>query len=287
VQSELEYIIGKIDSKTFDKNNNKFTIIDKITNITRMGIRNSSLTRVKPLFDFINSDIEKLNRFLGLFDYKHRIEHNSSIEIGYGHYEKKLPPSKLLLIWMLQNIKDLNKVDNYGVDPIKSKKTYDRRKRLFAGDTILIDEAIKIIETSPKLPEKDWYIFEGYTLPDIYIETTDSIFVGEAKRTEKDITTNTTWFRHRDQLIRHIDSLLDQPKKIYSFYILEKEEYLNGIYEKRMKLYSTKDYFNKNLNHRDNSKIERAFNSFIGFVFWEDIADCFNINFPDNVNNLD
>lgn len=248
-----------------------------------MGLRNSSITRVKPLFDFINSDIDKLNRFIGLFGINQIFEHSSLIEIRYGDNEKKIPPSKSLLIWMLQNLSDLNKVDNYGVDSIDSE-TYKRRKLLFSGDIKSIDEAISIIQTKSKLPERDWYIFEGNTFPDIFIETTDSVFVGEAKRTEKDITTKTKWLSQRDQLIRHIDSLSDQPKKIYSFYILEKEEYLKGFYKDRMELYSTKDYFILNLKHRDDSIIERAFNSFIGFVFWDDIADCFNINFPDKMN---
>lgn len=44
-----------------------------------MGIRNSSLTRVKPLFDFINSDIDKLNRLFELFDNNQRFEQNSLI----------------------------------------------------------------------------------------------------------------------------------------------------------------------------------------------------------------
>ena len=251
-----------------------------------MGKRNSSLTRVKPLFDFIKSDIDKLNRFFELFENTNkRVKQNSLIEIRYGNNEKKIPPPKSLLIWMLQNLNDLNKVNNYGVSNISSE-TYKKRSELFSGNTKLIDEAINTIKTKTKLPERDWYIFEGNTFPDIFIETTDSIFIGEAKRTEKDITTKTIWLNQRDQLIRHIDSLLDLPKPIYSFYILEKEEYLKGTYKKRMELYSKKNYFKENLKHRDDSTIERAINSFIGFVFWEDIADCFDISFPDEINNF-
>jgi hypothetical protein len=246
-----------------------------------MGIRNSSLTRVKPLFDFINSDVDKLNRFFSLFNFKNqRIAHNSLIEIRYGYNEKKIPPSKTLLIWMLQNLNDLNKLANYGVDNIDSE-TYKNRKLLFSGNAKVLDEAINRIQTHNEHPQRGWFIFEGNSSPDIFIETNDSIFVGEAKRTEKDITTKTKWLSQRDQLIRHIDSLLDQRKKIYSFYILEKDEYLKGYYKERMELYSKKDYFKLNLRHRDDEITERAYNSFIGFVFWEDIADYFNICFPD------
>ncbi len=251
-----------------------------------MGKRNSSLTRVKPLFDFINSDIDKLNRFLELFkNTKKRVKQNSLIEIRYGENEKKIPPSKSILIWMLQNLDTLNKVKNYGVKNIDSE-TYKKRSELFSGNVKLIDEAINTIQTKTKIPDKGWYIFEGNTFPDIFIETSDAIFIGEAKRIENDITTKTIWLNQRDQLIRHIDSLLDQPKPIYSFYILEKEEYLKGTYKKRMELYSKKDYFKENLKHRDDKIIERAFVSFIGFVFWENIADCFEISFPDKIKDF-
>lgn len=250
-----------------------------------MGIRNSSLTRVKPLFDFFGSDVSKLNQFFGLFNYNNqRIEQNSLIEIRYGDFEKKIPPSKSLLIWILQNLNYLNKVDNYGVDNIDSK-TYKKRKLLFSGDTKTLNEAVNIIKTKTTLPERDWYIFEGNTFPDIFIETSDSIFIGEAKRTEKNITTKTKWLSQRDQLIRHIDSLLDQPKMLHSFYILEKNEYLNGCYKEQMELYSKNDYFKLNLKHRSDPYIEKAFKSFIGFIFWDDIADSFNIQFPDKINN--
>lgn len=249
-----------------------------------MGLKNSSLTRVKPLFDFIDSDANKLNSLLDLFEIKNqRIEQNSLLEIRYGNNEKKIQPSKSHLIWMLQNLNHLNKVDNFGATKIDSY-TFKKRSQLFSGENKFVDEAIKIIKTKSKLPERGWYIFEGNTFPDIYIETTDSIFIGEAKRTEKDITTKTKWLNQRDQLIRHIDSLLDQPKAIYSFYILEKDEYLKGYYKERMKLYSKKDYFKENLKHRDEIIIEKAFKSFIGFTFWEDIAPIFNISFPDKID---
>lgn len=248
-----------------------------------MGIRNSTHTRVKPLFDFINSDINNLNCLLDLFDKNLRIEHNSLIEVLYGNKEKKIPPSKSILIWMLKHLEELNKLDNYGTNSVNSK-TYLKREQLFNGNTKIMEEAINQINTNLPLPKSAWYIFEGYSCPDIFIETNDCIFIGEAKRTEKDITTKTKWLNQRDQLIRHIDSLLDQNKDIYSFYILENKEYLKGVYERSMKLYTNKDYFKLNLKHRDDLSIERAFESFIGFIFWEDIADCFNICFLDTKN---
>jgi len=251
-----------------------------------MGIRNSSLTRVKPLFDFIDSDVDKLNQLFGLFKRKiPKIEENSIIEIRYGDNEKKIPPSRSLLIWMLQNLKELNNVKNFGVDN-KNTETYQKRKSLFSGDKKILNDAIKIIKTKVKLPNRAWYIFEGKTHPDIFIETIDSIFIGEAKRTEKDITTTTKWLNKRDQLIRHVDSMLDQPKQIYSFYILDKNQYSKGNFKKRMEQYKNKEYYKENLRHRDDLSIEKAKNSFIEFIFWDDIAEYFKIEFPDKVKNF-
>ena len=162
-----------------------------------MGIRDSSLTRVKPLFDFIDSDVDKLNQLFGFFKSNiSKIEKNSIIEIRYGDNEKKIPPSRNLLIWMLQNLKALNEVKNFGVVN-ENSETYQKRKGLFSGDKKILDDAIQIIQTKTKLPDRDWYIFEGKTHPDIFIETIDSIFIGEAKRTEKDITTTTKWLNKR------------------------------------------------------------------------------------------
>ncbi len=250
-----------------------------------MGRKDSTFTRVKPVFDFIGNDSEKLNKFFRLFgDQAPVIEQDLVKEIRYGKNEKLLAPSKSLLIWMLQHLGDLNPVVNFGVD--LGSDTYLKREMLFAGDEKILNEAIDLISSKNQIPKREWYIFEGYTHPDIYIETDDSIFVGEAKRTESDITTKTKWLNPRDQFIRHIDSLLDQPKKIYSFYLLDKDEYLKGVYPDRMKLYLNSDYIKSNLKHRNEADIERAIESFIGFIFWNDIAECFDIKFPDTIEDL-
>ena len=164
--------------------------------------------------------------------------------------------------------------------------TYLKREKLFAGDKKILNEALNLISTNNPLPKSAWYIFEGYTHPDIYIETDDSIFICEAKRTERRYYNKNNWLNPRDQFIRHIDSLLEQPKKIYSFYLLDKDEYLKGVYPQKMELYQSFDYFKSNLRHRKESDIKRAMESFIGFIFWDDIAECFKINFPDTIKDL-
>ena len=247
-----------------------------------MGKNDSSLTRVKPLFDFINKDEVKLNQLFELF--KHEkieiIKKGSIIEFKYGTKEKSIPPSKSRLLWMLIHLDILTRVKDYGANT-KNSTTFTKREQLFKGHQGTLFEAITKICKIGKLPKTAWYIFEGHTKPDIYIETTDSIFVGEAKRTETNITTTTVWSENRDQLIRHIDALLDQKKKIYSFYILDKIEFGKGIYSQRMGQYRDEEYFKANLPHRDDKLVKRAKESFIGYIFWQQIEKLFDITFPD------
>lgn len=249
-----------------------------------MGEKNSTLTRVQPLFKFINKDEEKLNQLFKLFNNKEieNITKDYIKEIRYGTDEKSIPPSKSRLLWMLIHLDILTRVKDYGANT-KNSTTFTKREQLFKGHQGTLFEAITKICKIGKLPKTAWYIFEGYTNPDIYIETTDSIFVGEAKRTERDITTKTKWSENRDQLIRHIDALLDQKKKIYSFYILDKIEFDKGIYPKRMKQYSDEEYFKANLPHRDDKLVKRAKESFIGYIFWQQIEKLFDITFPNTI----
>ena len=247
-----------------------------------MGQKNSSLTRVMPLFDFIGNDILKLNKLISMIQSDIQPITNLKEKIKYGKNEKGLQPPKSHLLWQIDNFSLLKVPNDFGSK--EGNETYNLRMKLYEGDIETIINAKNSILNNKITPKSAWFIFEGYTYPDIYFETDKAIFIGEAKRTEKNITTKTTWMQERDQLIRHIDSVLDSPKQIFSFYILEKKEFDKGKYEKSMELYRYKDYFKRNLKHRNNEKeIKKAFESFIGYLFWEDIAKEFCITFPDEI----
>ena len=183
-----------------------------------MGEKNSSLTRVQPVFDYINLDIQKLNQFFSLFDKKVSIT-SKILFCKYGENEASIKPPKELLLWCINNIDKLNSVE---FEKIKESDSTINRKRyaLYTNDPATKQKALTELKNE-HLPEKAWFIFEGYTHPDIYIETKNEIFIGEAKRTESILTTSTTWMIERDQLIRHIDSVIDSKKKVYSFFIFQ------------------------------------------------------------------
>lgn len=143
-------------------------------------------------------------------------------------------------------------------------------------------EALKLIKENPE-KTKEWYIFEGYSKPDIYIETTNSIFIGEAKRTEPHLTTSTQWLNPRDQLIRHADSVIDGPKKVYYFFIFAESK----INDYELKRYEDIDYYEKNLPHRKNAdEFQKFKDSYYGYTTWEKIPILFGITFPDTIDDI-
>lgn len=138
-----------------------------------------------------------------------------------------------------------------------TKKSSIERAKLFSNDENQKKTALSNLEKQ-KLPQVAWYIFEGYTQPDIYIETRTTIIVGEAKRTEDKLTTETTWLKNRDQLIRHIDTVIDSGKEVYSFFLVENKDLYN------FENYSDIEYFKKSLPHRDEKTLKKDFR----YILW-------------------
>jgi hypothetical protein len=239
-----------------------------------MGIFDSTKTRVQPLFDFIACDSAKMSVLFSLFS-KNNTEYFDDIsECFYGDNEKSIAPSKVLLRWCLDNLDKLSMPKNYGVNI--TSPSYKKRESLFSNDASTIFEAKRLV-CQNILPQKAWYIFEGYTHPDVYFESNNAIYIGEAKRTEDKLTPSTTWLRERDQLIRHIDAVIESRKEIKSFLIVDKPEFYN------IDNYNAYAFFENSMPHRDKKTIERAHTSFIGYCTWDDICKKFNIRFPNTI----
>jgi len=243
-----------------------------------MGKHNSTYTRVKPLFDQIKGDLDKLNNFLNLINENIKL---SSIPepIYYGENEKILPPSIELLIYLVENNHILNQDILQKDDDGETRR---KRKLLFDGNVEIRNEALNLLKRS-NVPKSGWYIFEGYTQPDIYIETEDKIIIGEAKRTEDKLTTSTKWLLNKDQLIRHIDSVLDTSKNIFSFLIIDHEVSKNHNYKKGLENLIDRNYYKLNLPHRDEYQIDKAYKSYQGHLYWNEIETKLKINFPDTI----
>ena len=237
----------------------------------------STKTRVIPLFDFFSGDITKINKLLSLLSEPNKVLlSDNNLIIRYGTNEMTIPPTKKLLNWCIENLPLLMIPKNYGVK--RNSETYNKRDSLFKGDTNSKSKAFTLLHQN-KSPKRDWYIFEGYTHPDIYIETEDTIIVGEAKRIEPKLTTSTEWLKKRDQLIRHVDAIIDSGKKVYSFLIISE----NKINTYNLSAYNDLSYYKESLRHRNDMEIEKIKSTYLGYTTWDEIQKAFGVNFPKTV----
>lgn len=245
-----------------------------------MGIRNSTFTRVKPLFDRIKDNPREIDRFLSKMSGYRRVRVDySGYKVSYGECEKRLKPPRSLLVWQIENKEKLSIPKDFGVK--KTSPSYPKRKKFFEGDPRLLDEARALIAQA-NLPGRDWYIFEGYTAPDVFIETRSHLIIGEAKRTENELTTSTTWLGVRDQLVRHIDAVIDSSKEILSFFLFSKQGF-HDHYSQKMENYSSIEYLKRSLPHRGDDTIKKIAETFIGYSFWEDLGRLFSMQYPDTI----
>jgi hypothetical protein len=72
---------------------------------------------------------------------------------------------------------------------------------------------------------RGWWIFEGPTYPDVFIETPGALIVVEGKRTEAGPTTCTTWMKNRHQIWRHMDAAWEVrgDRAVYGLFIVQGE----------------------------------------------------------------
>lgn len=256
-----------------------------------MGEKDSTLTRVVPLMKFLNKDISKINRLLQLFEKKVSID--SGI-IGY-YYGKKtngdpgelsIPAKAELLEWYILHPENLDKTQNIQKNGSPKEATIIARNEFFNGNKNRQEEALSAIKKlkskKKQTYKREWYFFEGYTNPDIFIETDSVILIGEAKRTESHLTNEVRWYKDRDQLIRHVDSIIGtqraKNKKIYSFFILDERN--------KGTLQDVKDYpkakvLKDSLPHlKDEERLDIK-NTYLGYTTWEKISSEFGITFED------
>lgn len=90
----------------------------------------------------------------------------------------------------------------YGRD---TGETRARRDALLRRGPATVAEALARL-SRPQFPARAWYIREGPSEPNVYLETPDLLVVIEGKCTEAGPMTHTTWMPGRHQMLRHLDA---------------------------------------------------------------------------------
>ena len=238
------------------------------------GERNSSRTRVCPAFTKLKNQIKDFIEWLNETQQCAIPTGNVDWDKAYVRFADKdgkgeiaLPPCASLLKWM---------VDNFGTDMLRkecgksvSNATRELRAKLLRHDPDTVFSAYDLINMGRR---RGWFALEGYSRPDVYIETNKFILVVEGKRTEKTLTDSTTFFiKGRDQLIRHMDSALNVAgnKIVFGIIIYEEGAQYRPVLDMNL--------LNSSLPHRSAKEREMIKSHYLNPITWQDIGNKFGI----------
>ena len=238
-----------------------------------MGRYNSSIFRVRPLMEYLENNY---NAFLAVLSLVGIDSLSAPINYRYDGVsctEMQLKPTKrhLLALISLMATKQHGKVSING----------QNRSELFFGEPEVRQNAYEKAKAELEAKydnltarDRPWYMFEGYTNPDIFIEGDDYVIVCEGKWTEPHITTTTTYLcsagEYRNQMIRHIQGALNYTnKKVYAFYIVDAgcgytEDLNKESFVRQLEL--------ETIQPEDIEK-EKISNAFYGYTTWQAIQE--------------
>jgi hypothetical protein len=248
------------------------------------GSRNSSKTRVAPVFGelFKRSEREPqwLKRVLNLASQgregKWTHENLALQDSTWPDRERGLEPPVALLSWLIRNVNHREQDDG-----VKTKTTIEKRKKLADRDPVTIAEALSLLRSGES--RERWYILEGRTYPDVFIETEDALIVIEGKRTESGLTSDTKWMTGRHQMIRHLDAAFEIAgrRSLYGLLVVEggsaAPERVPDEWTTAADAMLRPDALDVSLPHRGNAERERIAQSFVGTTTWEAIRREFDL----------
>ena len=255
-----------------------------------MGKKDSTETRVVPVFDHLLSsdytDTQWLERLI-------RLGTRADVatvpqDIGalipdhlpsWGQNERSLSPPLELLEWLVCSItkEQVGKSGDKG-------ETRKKRKALASGDPDVLCEALRLLREGKR--GKKWFVLEGPSRPDVYLETDTLVLVVEGKRKEPSPTNDTEWMQYRPQLIRHMDAAweaaerrvvlgllmvegkTDDPLSVPKKWLQDSERHLQH------------DQLASSLPHRSDQERQKIGAGVLGAATWQRVCHEFSIGWP-------
>jgi hypothetical protein len=250
------------------------------------GKYDSSKTRVVPVFEMLaqRSD-EWPRRLLELAQYgSPDAEIPADLDLSFrkgewGECEHALAPPVSLLEWLVQH-----------PETWASEPDTEQRRRLHAGDAQMLEQALDALRAPHG--SRGWFIFEGLTYPDAYIETPDATIVVEGKRTESGPTTHTKWMANRHQIWRHIDGAWEPRgrKHVFGMFIVEGANSSVPVsWRNAARDALSTSALAGSFPHRSSEEVANLSKCFLGVCTWDQVYDTFRIDpdrIPDEVAGL-
>lgn len=255
-----------------------------------MGKNDSTKTRVVPVFDhLLSSDCtgtQWLGRLIRLGTRADVATVPRDIEAlisdhlpSWGQNERCLSPPLELLEWLVRNI------TKEQVDKSRDKgETRKKREALASGDPDVLCEAIRLLREGKR--GKEWFVLEGPSWPDAYLETDTLVLVVEGKRRETSPTNYTTWMPYRPQLIRHMDAAWEVAAGRAVLGLLLVEGKTGDPMSVPMKwlrdseMHLQHDHLAASLPHRSDQERLEIGAGILGAATWQSVCHEFSIGWP-------
>ena len=255
-----------------------------------MGQLDSAKTRVAPVFDALlhcdPTGTVWLDRLIRLGSRASEVDLPSPAgELVSGHprtwgeNERPLSPPLGLLEWLIQNI-SAEAVVKAGT----SEETFQKRLALAHRDPDVLQEALTRLRAGER--GKAWWVLEGQSFPDAYLETESLVVVVEGKRTEQSTTSKTTFMAKRSQLIRHMDAAWEvaDGRRVLGLLLVEGESPDPMLVPERWSSASDEQLrpalLMPSLPHRTAEERDIIAGGVLGVATWQGIFEEFSIEWP-------
>jgi hypothetical protein len=200
-------------------------------------------------------------------------------ERGWHPKEKGLLPPRVLLQWLVccakrQGNKDIK----------ETPTTKQKREALLRHDRLVIGEALALL-SRPSFSSQAWYVLEGLSRPDVYLQTEEAIVVIEGKRTETGPTTSTSWMPVRHQMLRHLDCAWEirGPRRVFGFFVVEGMGGSEAVevpdrWVEAVNQTTSPQALEGSLPHRTSEERAEIANCFLGVTTWQRVCSKFRID---------
>jgi hypothetical protein len=252
-----------------------------------VGIYDSSRTRVAPVFGHLQcldpSGRLWLQGLLELANTRKLLRPEagtSRLRVAkWWPREARLAAPPGLLRWLLENAEEPHNPAAWGRKP----EVMANRRRVVDRDADTLAEALRSLQERRRSP-RAWYVLEGPTQPDVYLDSAEAVIVVEGKRMETGPTTSTDWMRVRHQMLRHLDAAweLRQARRIYGLFIVEAEKETTSVepssaWHEAVELTVSDEVLKGSLPHRSPDERSQIASALLGVTTWLAVCDEFQI----------
>ena len=252
-----------------------------------MGIHDSSRTRIAPVFGRLQCLDPSGRLWLqGLLELANtrklpRPDAGASrLRVAkWWPREAKLAAPPGLLRWLLENAEEPRDAAAWGRRP----EVMANRRRVVDRDADTLAGALQSLQERRPSP-RAWYVLEGPSQPDVYLDSAAAVIVVEGKRTETAPTTSTAWMRVRHQMLRHLDAAWEhrQGRRIYGLYIVEAETGTSSTeppstWHEAVESTISEEVLRASLPHRTADERSQIASALLGVTTWQAVCDEFQI----------